>query len=270
MYSDQDTRSLGWVAPFGYPWINACSRLPMAFRSVPRPSSPPGAKASTERPSLALSHAKSEARASDFPSCTGTIQPVSQRAGPIPIHGLPSNLFDGVPPMPSQTRQLREQPPGRDGRAIKHIHSLHASEHSRLRGLGSLSRSSSGQTCNRRVQTRQTLIHMSKEQNQAFRRRPSHIRTTIARLPRQRLRSMLMRSAFPPRRSPLQMEVDGIEPTTPCLQSRCSPTELHPLGRQTNESFLVLFFKKELLSCKKEAKNFHLFSQSEIGGPGRI
>ena len=34
----------------------------------------------------------------------------------------------------------------------------------RLRGLGSLSRSSSGQTCNRRVQTRQTLIHMSKEQ----------------------------------------------------------------------------------------------------------
>jgi hypothetical protein len=41
----------GWVAPFGYPRINACSRLPVAFRSVPRPSSPPGAKASTECPS---------------------------------------------------------------------------------------------------------------------------------------------------------------------------------------------------------------------------
>ena len=40
----------GWVAPFGYPRIKACSRLPMAFRSVPRPSSPPGAKASTECP----------------------------------------------------------------------------------------------------------------------------------------------------------------------------------------------------------------------------
>ena len=40
----------GWVAPFGYPRINACSRLPVAFRSVPRPSSPPGAKASTECP----------------------------------------------------------------------------------------------------------------------------------------------------------------------------------------------------------------------------
>jgi hypothetical protein len=43
----------GWVAPFGHPRIKACSRLPMAFRSVPRPSSPPGAKASTECPSLA-------------------------------------------------------------------------------------------------------------------------------------------------------------------------------------------------------------------------
>src|SRR3954466_2394549 len=51
MYSCADTRFAGWVAPFGYPRINACSRLPVAFRSVPRPSSPPGAKASTECPS---------------------------------------------------------------------------------------------------------------------------------------------------------------------------------------------------------------------------
>src|SRR5689334_7853776 len=49
MNSSNDTPK-GWVAPFGYPRINACSRLPVAFRSVPRPSSPPGAKASTECP----------------------------------------------------------------------------------------------------------------------------------------------------------------------------------------------------------------------------
>ncbi len=90
----------------------------------------------------------------------------------------PSNLLAKVRPipihMPPHADQLREQPTGRDGRAIKHIHSLHASEHLRLRGLGSLSRSSSGQTCNRRVQTRQTLIHMSKEQKtRTFLRRPS-------------------------------------------------------------------------------------------------
>ncbi len=40
----------GRVAPFGYPRIKACSQLPMAFRSVPRPSSPLGAKASTKCP----------------------------------------------------------------------------------------------------------------------------------------------------------------------------------------------------------------------------
>ena len=40
----------GRVSPFGYPRIKACSQLPMAFRSVPRPSSPLSAKASTERP----------------------------------------------------------------------------------------------------------------------------------------------------------------------------------------------------------------------------
>ena len=40
----------GRVSPFGYPRINVCSRLPMAFRSVPRPSSPLSAKASTRCP----------------------------------------------------------------------------------------------------------------------------------------------------------------------------------------------------------------------------
>ena len=35
------------VSPFGHPRIAACARLPEAFRSVPRPSSAPGAKAST-------------------------------------------------------------------------------------------------------------------------------------------------------------------------------------------------------------------------------
>ena len=38
------------VSPFGHRRIIACSRLPDAFRSVPRPSSPPDAKASTVSP----------------------------------------------------------------------------------------------------------------------------------------------------------------------------------------------------------------------------
>ncbi len=44
----------GWVAPFGDPGIKERSPLPPAFRSVPRPSSPLSAKASTRCPSHAL------------------------------------------------------------------------------------------------------------------------------------------------------------------------------------------------------------------------
>ena len=42
----------GGVSPFGHPRINDRSHLPAAFRSVPRPSSPLGAKASTKCPLL--------------------------------------------------------------------------------------------------------------------------------------------------------------------------------------------------------------------------
>ena len=43
----------GWrVAPFGYPRIKGRLRLPADFRSLPRPSSPARAWASTVRPSL--------------------------------------------------------------------------------------------------------------------------------------------------------------------------------------------------------------------------
>ena len=41
----------GWVAPFGHPRIAGHLRLPAAFRSLSRPSSPPRAKASPVRPS---------------------------------------------------------------------------------------------------------------------------------------------------------------------------------------------------------------------------
>src|SRR2546421_7527407 len=57
MNSEDDTLQVslgGWVAPFGDPGITDRSHLPRAFRSVPRPSSPLSAKASTRCPSLAL------------------------------------------------------------------------------------------------------------------------------------------------------------------------------------------------------------------------
>ena len=44
------------VPPFGHPRIKGRSRLPAAFRSLPRPSSPPGAKASPVRPMVLVAH----------------------------------------------------------------------------------------------------------------------------------------------------------------------------------------------------------------------
>ena len=40
------------VPPFGHLWLNACFQLPIAFRRIPRPSSPLTAKASTVCASL--------------------------------------------------------------------------------------------------------------------------------------------------------------------------------------------------------------------------
>ena len=67
----------GWVAPFGDPGINDRSHLPRAFRSVPRPSSPLSAKASTRCPYFALERHTQRQGSSDV--ATSNIDgPISQ------------------------------------------------------------------------------------------------------------------------------------------------------------------------------------------------
>ena len=51
-----DWPSASRVSPFGHPRIKGRSRLPAAFRSLPRPSSPPGAKASPVRPLVLVAY----------------------------------------------------------------------------------------------------------------------------------------------------------------------------------------------------------------------
>ena len=68
----------GGVSPFGYLRINDRSHLPAAFRSVPRPSSPLSAKASTERPSLTPSHHSTPARRTINPRATASQPPPSE------------------------------------------------------------------------------------------------------------------------------------------------------------------------------------------------
>ena len=53
LYISTDNYPSGnWVVPFGDPWIRGYLHLPMAYRSLSRPSSPPRAKASTRRPNF--------------------------------------------------------------------------------------------------------------------------------------------------------------------------------------------------------------------------
>ena len=55
-----------WIAPFGNPRIKVCLPLPEAYRSLPRPSSPDGAKASVVRP-YTLSRRASSRRIETLP-----------------------------------------------------------------------------------------------------------------------------------------------------------------------------------------------------------
>jgi hypothetical protein len=100
MYSDTDTPK-GWVAPFRNPRINACSRLPMAFRSVPRLSSPPGAKASTECPYRARDQ---------WPSDRSDNQPTMCRNHPPP-HLLSQMTGNSPLRNPVGPRPARYRPP---------------------------------------------------------------------------------------------------------------------------------------------------------------
>ena len=91
----------GWVAPFGDLGITGRSPLPRAFRSVPRPSSPLGAKASTRCPSRA------RPRPAPRPRLRGQRQ--SQRSEIRPA-GLPCTLL--CPPEPMRQHRPYQGCPG--------------------------------------------------------------------------------------------------------------------------------------------------------------
>ena len=204
----------GWVAPFGYPRINACSRLPMAFRSVPRPSSPPGAKASTECPS----------RARD---------PAARSPRPKPTEPNRQPTMHRSQPHPGDFPDCAAPPHGR------HELSTHTGSHrsshrpiptplnacARSRGSPHLPCHHGRRTCRSdtattaRPATHQNLIHPDKDHI----RHPT--RDTLGAAP---AGAAPIRCFTVKRPTPLQtantLEAIGLEPTTPCLQSRCSPS----------------------------------------------
>jgi hypothetical protein len=107
----------GWVAPFGDPGINDRSHLPRAFRSVPRPSSPLSAKASTRCPSFALDHKRRPPRWDD-PRITRKPRrlPENRRAqGQAP----PSLDRGATPPAAARMKTLLRTMPGAPAHAYR-------------------------------------------------------------------------------------------------------------------------------------------------------
>ena len=192
----------GWVAPFGYPRINACSRLPVAFRSVPRPSSPPGAKASTECPSRAqprhgpgspdASRPCTETSHTPSPVPTGnSAQPSARASLTHTLHGAPER------DTPSARSDRRKATPKKRTRtdliANEQRRTAHGSQPARTHRSLDLPRRRSNPHPPHRTPRH---AHRYARHGQARTREPRARR----------------------------METIGFEPMTPCLQSRCSPS----------------------------------------------
>ena len=110
-----------WVAPFGDPRIHGRSPLPSAFRSVPRPSSPLGAKASTRCPSLELAHAQPQARA----AARGRGQRADDAEAETPTSRRPVSCRCILQPRPTVLSGAKHEsslPPGRRAPAYLHTH----------------------------------------------------------------------------------------------------------------------------------------------------
>ena len=115
------------VAPFGHPRINGRSRLPADFRGLPRPSSPPGAKASSVRPVSLLALAcrsahrcASLARVSSclcvcfhFPSCQRTAQVLPASVENVGLEPTTPGLQSRCSSQLSQSPRCQRVVPGR-------------------------------------------------------------------------------------------------------------------------------------------------------------
>ena len=116
----------GRVSPFGNPRIKACSQLPTAYRSVPRPSSPLGAKASTRCPCQTLdrfSHKPIQTRPKHPPQATGSKtqspKPIQEQSPDETMTAVKSLAFlspaiqaSKSRTVPSRTSQTPRQPAG--------------------------------------------------------------------------------------------------------------------------------------------------------------
>ena len=126
------------VAPFGHPRIHGRSRLPVVFRGLPRPSSPPGAKASSVRPRSLLALACLSVyrytvrscvsfvfvSAFTFPSCQRTAQVLPASVENVGLEPTTPGLQSRCSSQLSQSPALRLSSPGQTRTADPHIISV--------------------------------------------------------------------------------------------------------------------------------------------------
>jgi hypothetical protein len=143
--------------------------------------------------------------------CAGRLlaQPAQHGVQHNPSH----NASEPSPPMtgaasPSQDRITRSDRPSHSGPHLRRQVAVASSQtdvRQLMTGIWPL-------TWHTRPETHQNLIHTDKDQPHGARTHPEHCVQTSAS-------TELEHSAIPP-----GMETTGIEPVTPCLQSRCSPS----------------------------------------------
>ena len=112
---------MGRVSPFGHPRIKACSQLPTAFRSVPRPSSPLDTKASTKCSYLSASTfmpSRTEIKPKPGEIPTGP-NPTARKTAKKSDRSLQKRPSFGTEPKPRRKNPGKGQKPRRKSRAIR-------------------------------------------------------------------------------------------------------------------------------------------------------
>jgi hypothetical protein len=194
----------GRVSPFGDPRIKGCSPLPAAFRSVPRPSSPLSAKASTKCP-YALDP-----------------KPVrrTQRANPPRPAAKPR--FDNsaliLPAWPSTSAAPREPNPHPRSQAHDEATAANGQSHSYPQCQRSEDRDQ--RTEDKRISPRPRDLALTHIPSDPEEQRQEN----TAGAPKAQPSFCSLISVLCPPVFRLLVEPTGIEPATSCLQSRRSPS----------------------------------------------
>ena len=95
-----------WVAPFGYQRISPCQRVPVMFRRLPRPSSPPEAIGIPQTPFCCV-HTLRPTLRNGLPQCSpdsACFLSQSWTATVVPAHRSPRRSKNNVPQRPKPTR----------------------------------------------------------------------------------------------------------------------------------------------------------------------